>query len=575
MLRTLLGLALTWMASAAVVQTPLKADPHLKAPITMSVKYGRIDDVFKQLSKSSGVSIRASSNISDAKLAIFVKDFPCGQLLDDIASVLGYTWSSQDGVLILAPTQGQKSSLSNYLDAEDKKLRQKEVADSKALADISGGTLAQFTEALSGKGQGDDQNANQDTPPPTPTSLEGGMDENFAIGKMFHDFSSADWDSLWKGQVFYTALPQTQPSNEVQAGSEQQQSQTEDGQRIRLRRPRRRMIEQAVDSNLILVRYDVYGTHRLQNVRPPRTEANQQFEMPAMTSPEGDLAQLPFGESVLAWPSLDAATNDPAFAAVTATQAGIPKTLGEEGEPGTGQTYGESKRFSQDQTQETATVSDQLETFFNKTGIPVVADAFRVTVPPRTGGQTALDWLKNIQEVDHCFIRVEDGAVLVRHGGFWRLRQYEIPEKMIADMAAKKSPTLSDYAQFLSQLSPAQAASLRATNRPFLGFETSSVSAAIPGLQFLGSIGNVPSDTPVPFRELNSQQQQLFLNAIFEGLFAGGTWKGAGPGANSNNYGFLLSGVNVQREAGLVTGTSLLFGSSRNDGITFEVALKN
>jgi len=94
-------------------------------------------------------------------------------------------------------------------------------------------------------------------------------------------------------------------------------------------------------------------------------------------------------------------------------------------------------------------IEEYLETLADSTHTPVVSDAFRIPaigkeVPESRG--TVRDWLKKLKESEKCFVRVENGSVLVRHGGFWDLRDWEPSEEIFARLEQTPNPRLDDYA---------------------------------------------------------------------------------------------------------------------------------
>ena len=181
-----------------------------------------------------------------------------------------------------------------------------------------------------------------------------------------------------------------------------------------------------------------------------------------------------------------------------------------------------------------------------------------------------------VQE-EQAYVKVEDGIVMVRHGGFWRLRQYEIPEETIRPLEKKGSSlTLDDYIGFVSQLTDAQAESLRAANPPVAGFALEPIRNALPALRFLSALPNdPPSGQPISYAAMGGNLQALYVSAVQQALFWGGTWAGSGPGPDPRRYAFLMSSSDVPGSGGLVAGTSFLFGSSRENAAQFQASARN
>ncbi|MDR3691444.1 MAG: hypothetical protein P4L46_18840, partial [Fimbriimonas sp.] len=95
-------------------------------------------------------------------------------------------------------------------------------------------------------------------------------------------------------------------------------------------------------------------------------------------------------------------------------------------------------------------VEDYLEALADETGTPVVCDAFRVPIVGNkpAEGEDVRSWLSSFQETQKCFVKVQDGRISVRHGGFWDLRDWEPPEDLVRQMEAAPALGLDDYATF-------------------------------------------------------------------------------------------------------------------------------
>ena len=195
--------------------------------------------------------------------------------------------------------------------------------------------------------------------------------------------------------------------------------------------------------------------------------------------------------------------------------------------------------------------------------------------PTPRADTTALAWLKSLQTSDKCYVRIEDGVAMVRHGNFWRLRQQEIPEELIQPMVSKAdSLSLMDYANFVAALTPVQAATLLDPKPVVLGFSLDPVEYCLPALRFLGSLSTLPANNaPLAYGSLSSTQQALFNETLLESGFTGGNWTGAGPGFDPKQYAFLIRQYPVTVNGRVVPGVSLFFGSSTQNGVAFNVPL--
>ena len=109
----------------------------------------------------------------------------------------------------------------------------------------------------------------------------------YAIGQMMSQWSDANWNDFWSGNIFYTAFNRTTggPSDSRTPGP---------------------------PPLLAFVRYDAFGSHGIDIAQPP------QGRMPSRPGDagddlSGDLAQTKFGKAVLAWPDITEAEKDDAF----------------------------------------------------------------------------------------------------------------------------------------------------------------------------------------------------------------------------------------------------------------------
>lgn len=127
-------------------------------------------------------------------------------------------------------------------------------------------------------------------------------------------------------------------------------------------------------------------------------------------------------------------------------------------------------------------LSDLLLAFHNASGLPVVADAFRVPVQERVMPQgSGLSSLQQLAANDQLFLKLSDGVARLRHPAFWRLREQEISEAAWKNVE-RKNVTLEAVAQFAGRLSAAQAATFRSQEPPLSHNSTSALRDAYPAL---------------------------------------------------------------------------------------------
>lgn len=174
------------------------------------------------------------------------------------------------------------------------------------------------------------------------------------------------------------------------------------------------------------------------------------------------------------------------------------------------------------------TLSDALRWVHRKTGVPVVADAFRVATgyADFASGGTIREFLRGLTPPAYGpitplppLVRAEGGWLSARHGRYWRRLRGEVPERLIAPMeqkAAKGRLTMDDYGSFALNLSPEQGAAVRAPETFLVDFPTYALTHGLSPLKLWGSLSPGMRETArtrgLPLRNL----QGAPLNAARE-----------------------------------------------------------
>jgi hypothetical protein len=529
------------LVGSAYCQNPsqsFKADPNYQAPVTLQVKNEPISDVIKAINRQTKLQIESSTSLDDLKLTIFVTGTPVGLVMDKIASVLDCAWIKDQAIEILAMPQTKQVARLKFMDLEARAQRAgaENEAHSLANAASSAASYSDFADAytkISFPGQGPQVGGPTHIPVarrpgPFPTLAS---PATYAVGLMMAQWSDSNWNDFWGGAVFYTSFTREDPTGTASARQAQQ-----------------------FPPLYVFVRYDAFGGHEFQIAQPPQGRMARRPSQPDDDF-SGELGQNDFAKAVLAWPDVNEGDKDDAFNKPLQGGAGSSQEPG----PITPQ----------------VTMADQLERLSQGSGLPIVADGFHAAEHDVVKGGTPMAWLKSLQTIDHCYARIEDGVLMVRHAGFWRLRQEEIPESLIRPLAARSdSLGLMDYAGLVAALTPVQQGTFLENRPPVLGFSLDPVQFCLPGLAFLGSLSNVPAPgTAVSYESLSGSQQTLFSNAILESGFLGGNWAGGGPGMDPRKYGFVLKAAPVTENGLVVSGATLFFGSSMQDGIGYNVPL--
>lgn len=127
-------------------------------------------------------------------------------------------------------------------------------------------------------------------------------------------------------------------------------------------------------------------------------------------------------------------------------------------------------------------LGELLAVWHDASGLPVVADAFRLPMKSRSlPPGTALATLQSLAGAESVALKLKDGVARLRHPAFWRLRQQEISETAWSSIERGK-PTVDSLAAFASRLTAAQAASFRSLEPPLSRVRTIAIREAYPAL---------------------------------------------------------------------------------------------
>ncbi|MEZ0326313.1 MAG: hypothetical protein ACAH95_10445, partial [Fimbriimonas sp.] len=119
--------------------------------------------------------------------------------------------------------------------------------------------------------------------------------------------------------------------------------------------------------------------------------------------------------------------------------------------------------------------------------------------------------------------KVLNGIVGVRHRGFWRLRQFEIPDsvKGAYEQLAKVEPlTLDQYASFATRLKPAQVAAVMLEDAFSLDLDMTPFARMMPALQFYALLSPAQkreAHSGLEAANLSPVQKKAFVDAMLNG----------------------------------------------------------
>jgi hypothetical protein len=529
---TTLGIAVGSLSLGFGQGTDLAKDERLAKPVTVQVKLATLPEAMSALGKASGVTMEAPVSLKDYKVTVLVKDQPTHQVMSAIASTLDLQWEADGTTYRIVSNADVASALRKYLDQEDRLRRQDVEAKVKEMAAVANVPYAQAKA----------KNA-QLTP------------ERYLLGQAFLNLGTNGLNAFWTGRTVRNAAPlQEGGASEVttQGGPPPPVPGPANEEQERQRRRRDGDNRRAFRMIRVSAQYDPIQ-NRLQTSFEPGRETGG---LGIWTAPQGALAESVYGKRILAWPARDdkAEILQKPFTAV--------------------------KAISDDWYGKRLSAADALEALHKASGVPIVADAFRFAAN-EGAGSTPAAWLTAFGQANGAYVRTENGFAMVRHGGFWRLRVLDVPERIARPLETAKAPGLEDYAKFAGALTDTQALVYRRPNLVLLKISPEPLRTGIPALRFYASLGNLQQkarqNQAIPYGVMSAQQRNLFLDAL-DGTFEGGAAIGRGNdldvSRDANALAFLMT-VQDQPDPSnrgtLTLGTRLLFGTAATDGIVYAI----
>jgi hypothetical protein len=551
-----MAVALTALCAAQVAN--VAADSRLKTPISIKLKIAQLPSALKQISKLVGVTLTNVQTINDLKVTVFVKDMPAGLVLEKVASVLGCEWKADGDLFRLVVDPVERLRRDRYIDAEETAAR-KEIEDEvSAIAQLSALNPATIDDEIRQQvaAQQAHSTTSGDYDPQRLALLRRATNpQDVTAGRFLAGLDGAKVNAFWRGDEVVGSSAQPQAAGEVADSA----AGTGFGQSRRARRPPQGLpIFAQFDPLLYQVQIATRGS--------VRTVAKRPAHLVTEFAPTGKLAAMPFGKEVLAWDQPVPLTGDWSqivLAGVDAPAKNSGRLL---------------------------SVADYLELAFDQTGIPVVVDGFRAPTESRDlnhGIGPFIAWLSVLKQSNHLFTRFEDGFVMARHGGFWRLRKFETPEELLTPLeakAAKGNPTLDDYAALVAKLTPEQTRPFTIPHGTVVKFDTVPLETAMPALQFYASLDSGALTSALrdglSFAQMGAAQRQVFEQAALEGVFLGAASTTFGVTlmrmanlGDTRGLGFLVKRDSVPVGGVLTDGQALLFGASLSEATIYKVAL--
>ncbi len=553
---------IAWLGSFAGIcsvagaqASDIKADPRLQKPISLHIKIGAITDTLSQISKASGVVLDRSPSIKDLKVTVLVQDVTTSLVLDKIASTLGCAWKADGPTYRLVMTPDEQAARNRYVDSEES-IAQKEVADEIVLISklayvnptAARKELLELTEAKS---------KDQDRIEFLKRAINR---QDVMLGRFLSSMSADKVSSFWRGDIIPAtpallaqSLDPTSSDSRlpapVQRNKRFQPGTTPDG------------MPSFIQYDPLLFRLRVFQGFGVRNV------ATRLSTVVTEPLPTGSLAKMPFGKEVLEWDQDVPTDGEIAKASVSQTKDKS--------------TYANG-RFS---------VADFLEKAFDQTHLPIVADAFRVPAAAKSldrGVGSLSSWLATLKADNHLTTHFEDGFIMVRHGGFWRLRKFETPEELYAELESKVSktgPTLEQYGAFVSKLSAEQAKPFSLPEATLAKFDTVPLEVGLPALRFYSGLDSQliakATENGISYGQMSSSLRQAFITASVEGIFFDATQGSFLPTllrlaqtGDARGLGFIMRTDQVKVNAATREGQDLVFGATASEATIYRIPVK-
>lgn len=421
----------------------------LETPVTLEEKDQLLIVVLKQLSDKTGVKCLGPESLNNQKLTIFAKDKPASELLKRIQSVLGCVGETHSGEYFLRPGDELKE-VPSYCVAEEKLRESIATARLSALSRLATGDI-------------DRKAAEKSEDPAIQWALPRANQAAFRVAALCFRVNGFHTEPI----TFMVAPP---PKNA----------------------PGHRIVNVGIDEStadlagsvVTTCFYRSTGELRAVPINGAAVDNGEFLTKPYLFArPPKELAAKPFAKLLQKWETpIDSFPSE-----MLSKEAQEPN---EPVDPGYSQ-----RRFS---------ISEELEEIYRRTGIPIVSTSFRTpalakALPQNVGTKQMIEQLSL---TENCFLRAEDGYLLVRHPAYWLLASSEPPEGavlLMEKLAKDRGLTLDDYANFAFMLSgrgdpgeyfavPPQCDRWMEQRGILTRFDAKPIEQAFPGLYLIGAL---------------------------------------------------------------------------------------
>jgi len=409
--RTMGALIVSLLLLGQTPGAPLKDIPALQKPITIEKTIMMLPEAMAELKEQTGITFNLADNVKDRKVCILIKDMPAHRIVTHLANLFELK-PNFDGTRVWMDEPPKAwSERYHYLQVETKTLYTRAFRQVWALAEATKKPIGVQTGTFYDQAKIDQSDAyldtwaadmvtradhhaagflvrHQDLPRITLAPFGVDFDKMTFYGEGFNPQYLMGGDFPFTFRVAKGGKPLYRDMDEYAKPIESQSTEV-------WFEPNSGVFVDATTNGL---RTNTYLEKSPPLIRYPK--------------PVGALAALPFGARVLQWerrkPVSDALVDVP----VNEQEAGPTPVYSTKG----------------------VMTVDHLAWIHQTTGVPIIADSFRIPSAKRTLGRigaTAREALETIVKTDSMFLRYEQDAVLLHHGGYWRLQVSEPPEGYI------------------------------------------------------------------------------------------------------------------------------------------------
>ena len=398
----------------------LSKDPRLQQTFDFHVKRVLLPEFLSSVHKLTNQKFLMDGELESLMVCVFAHKKPLWLVMQDVAAVFGCRWKDLGSEWRLSLLPGSNSALDDYRKAEDRLLCNEERLRGQALARLA--VKQAWVGAPNIALSADKEPAVEETPEAWATRVAADP-AYYAAGIMLArtsilgaaggklDCLSDLTTNLTPVAYRFIAPPSQLIADTNQCGPVDAGFEKLSGYQIAVRSLNWAGSFQAVG---------ITDVARLPS-RPAKLLRHPK--------PTPELARTPAGKQLLDWETSLPQSDEPAL------DAKVGDII-----PAASHFYGGS-----------IGIEECLEALADATDIPVVCDGFRVPIAGDVhvgAGSTVRQWLATLQQSQECFVRVGNGSVMVRHGGFWDLRDWEPPELLFARMESITKHGLDDYADF-------------------------------------------------------------------------------------------------------------------------------